>query len=66
MPPEHLEPCHTCNARGRKLKIFKNFKKKFKKLLGRKCSKQDEGGPGVSGVDFVLYVSSSTTSQVPK
>jgi len=45
VPPEHLEPCHTCNARG------------------RKCSKQDEGGPGVSGVDFVLYVSSSTTSQ---
>ena len=30
---------------------------------GRDCKKESEGGPGVSGVDFVLYVSSVVTDQ---
>ena len=30
---------------------------------GRSCKKESEGGKGVSNVDFVLYVSSVTTSQ---
>ena len=45
VPPEHLEPCHTCDATGRSYK------------------KETKGGEGVSGVDFVLYVSAVTTPQ---
>ena len=45
VPPEHLEPCHTCDA------------------TGRSCKKETKGGEGVSGVDFVLYVSAVTTPQ---
>ena len=30
---------------------------------GRNCGKKSSGGPGVDGVDFVLYVSSITTQQ---
>ena len=30
---------------------------------GGDCAKQSDGGPGVSGVDFLLYVSSLTTEQ---
>ena len=30
---------------------------------GANCGKRTDGGPGVSGVDFVLYVSSLTTNQ---
>ena len=30
---------------------------------GRRCKKESEGGQGVSGYDFVLYVSSLTTDQ---
>ena len=30
---------------------------------GRDCKKESEGGAGVSGVDFVLYVSSVITEQ---
>ena len=30
---------------------------------GRNCGKKTSGGPGVDGVDFLLYVSSITTQQ---
>ncbi len=30
---------------------------------GRDCKKESEGGAGVTGVDFVLYVSSVVTEQ---
>ena len=30
---------------------------------GRRCGLEEEGGEGVAGVDFILYVSSVTTGQ---